>query len=567
MPDTVQTTTDPKPKNKIDSPRAVHLIDVYKRLKGERHNFETYWQSLHDYFYIEAQNINRTYYPGTELNVDALFDATTLESADILASGFMNYLTPPTSRWFALRAKNPELHENKEVGRYLEDVTDQVNYTLNRSNFYNQIIASFKSSGVYGTSVMMEEDDDEDDARFYTLPIKQVCIVEDARGRVVEYYIEFEYTVFQAASRFGAENLSEEMRRELADDNRSSQKKHEFILFIAKRHNRDITKINKENLPIEALWVDVKGKRIVDVSGYNEFPAFTHRFNKRPFIPWGFSPGMKALPFARILNAIAKTNLRSMMKHTDPPIAVPDNAFIMPFNANPRAVNYYNKNKMDGSKDIFPFGNQGNVQYGMTAIEYYTNQVRALMYNDVFLAFQQVTKQMNNPEIMERINEKMTMLAPAVGRYISEMLNPIITRTIGILFRKGKLPNPPEEFLFDPEYEIDFISQLAQAQRRSELTSLVTGLEVVGAMAATMPEVLDKIDGDQAVDEAWSILGASQKILRSDEKVDQIREAKMAQANAMDELVATQEGADIAQKLSKAEADSAKAQQMRGATL
>jgi hypothetical protein len=41
----------------------------------------------------------------------------------------------------------------------------------------------------------------------------------------------------------------------------------------------------------------------------------------------------------------------------------------------------------------------------------------------------------------------------------------------------------------------------------------------------------------------------------------------MAQANAMDELVATQEGADIAQKLSKAEADSAKAQQMRGATL
>ena len=64
------------------------------------------------------------------------------------------------------------------------------------------------------------------------------------------------------------------------------------------------------------------------------------------------------------------------------------------------------------------------------------------MYNDTFLAFDRITKQMNNPEIMERINEKMTMLGPAVGRYISEMLNPVIERTIGILARRGKLPDP-----------------------------------------------------------------------------------------------------------------------------
>ena len=567
MVNPIKTTSDAQPRTVPDAPKAVKLTETFQRLKGERHNFETYWQSLHDYFYIEARNINREYYPGTELNVDALYDSTTLESADILASGFMNYLTPPTSRWFALRAKNPVLHDNKIIGRFLEDVTDQVNYTLNRSNFYNQVIASFKSSGVYGTSVMLEEDDDQDDARFYTLPIKQVCIVEDARGRVAEYYIEFDYTVYQAASRWGIESLSTEMQQEFLQDRRSSQKRHTFILYIGKRNVRDVTKSNKENLPIEATWVDVKGKRIMEESGYNEFPAFTHRFNKRPFIPWGFSPAMKTLPFARILNAIAKTNLRSLMKHTDPPIAVPSNAFIMPFNANPRAVNYYNKNKMDGSKDIFPFANYGNAQHGMTAIEYYTGQVQSLMYNDVFLAFNQITKQMNNPEIMERINEKMTMLAPAVGRYISEMLNPIITRTIGILFRKGKLPTPPEEFAMNPEYEIDFISQLAQAQRRSELNSLVTGLTVVGQMAQFDPDVLDKIDGDQAVDEAWSILGASQKILRSDENIDKIRQAKAKIADQQSQMMATQQGADIAKTVSEAEKNANEMKAMQGATL
>ena len=80
-----------------------------------------------------------------------------------------------------------------------------------------------------------------------------------------------------------------------------------------------IQKQDKQNLPIEAVWIDVSGRRVVEEGGYNEFPAMGHRFDKRPFVPWGFSPAMKALPFARILNSIAKTNLRAMMKSTDWP--------------------------------------------------------------------------------------------------------------------------------------------------------------------------------------------------------------------------------------------------------
>ena len=108
------TATDqPKTIPQANKPRATKLIETYDQLKGQRSNFESYWQSLHDYFYIEAGDINRSYYPGTELSVDALYDSTTLEAGDVLASGFMNYLTPPTSKWAALRAKNPRLKDNK----------------------------------------------------------------------------------------------------------------------------------------------------------------------------------------------------------------------------------------------------------------------------------------------------------------------------------------------------------------------------------------------------------------------------------------------------------------------
>lgn len=558
MPKDIPYTNKAEPI-KQTKPKAKKLCEHFKNLKGQRRNFETYWQSLHDYFYLESPDINVEYYPGTELTSDFLFDSTTLEASDILASGFMNYLTPPTSRWFSLRAKNPALQLNKKVANFLEDVSDAVNAVLNNSNFYQTMFPAFKSSGVFGTSVLMEEEDVEEDVRFYNIPIKQVCLVEDAKGRVVAYYVEFEYTVSQAASRWGIESLSVPMKEEYSV-NPVSNKKWPFILYIGKRHVRDIKKNNKENLPIEALWIDYKEEKVMAESGYNEFPSFCHRFDKRPFIPWGFSPAMKSLPFARILNAVAKTNLRSMMKHTDPAIAVPSNAFIMPLNGNPRAVNYYNKNKMEGNKDLITFGNTGNPQVGMTAVEYYSNQVKALMFNDVFMAFANLTKRMNNPEVMERINEKMTLLGPAVGRYISEVLNPIIIRTIGILERKGKLPEPPAEFLMNPVYEIDCISRLAQAQRKSELDALVGGLSLVGEMAQYSPDVLDKISMDRVVDETWSIVGASSKVLRGEDEVAEIREAKAQAAQQQMDLERLKDGAALAESGSKTDLNMAKAQ-------
>lgn len=547
---------DNKPAVIADSPRATKLIDYFGRLKSDRGNFEGYWQSLHDYFYLEAQDINTTSMPGSELNAQYLYDSTTLEAGDVLASGFMNYLTPPTSKWFSLTTKAPGLRENKSVQTYLEDVAEEVHYTLNRSNYYDQMFSSYKSSGIYGTSVMMEEDDIEDYARFYSLPIRQVCLVEDGRGKVAEYYIEFEYTARQAEDKWGREALSDKMKEELGAENRKDTK-HPFLLYIAKRYRRDIKKNDKKNLPIEALWIDVEAKKIINESGYNEFPAMCHRFDKRPFCPWGYSPAMKALPFARVLNVMAKTNLRAMMKHTDPPIAIPDNAFIMPFNANPRAVNYYNKNKME-SKDIFAFGNFGDTNTGMTSIEYYSQKVKALMYNDVFLAFDGLTKQMNNPEVMERINEKMTMLGPAVGRYISEMLNPVVIRTIGILFRAGRLPKPPDELIQNPTYEIDCISQLAQSQRRSEFNALMGGLTLVGQLAQFDPSVMDKVSNDKVVDEAWSILGSPTRVLRDDAEVDEIRQARgQAQAQQM-AMASIDQTAGAIEKGSKADLNLAK---------
>lgn len=543
-------------------PRADELIQLQEQGVAGRKAFESFWQTLHDYFYVESADVNKTYIGGNELDPSLLWDSSTLECADVFASGFMNYLTPPTSKWFRLRHKNPAMQENRNVNMFLEDVTAEVNATLNRSNFYDQMFPAYKSSGVYGTAPLFVEEDVIDDVRFHSLPLKQTVIVEDARGRVTKYFFEFEYTSEQAAQRWGEDKLSTPMREEIKSG-KGDTKKHKFLLFIAERYARDIRKSDKRNLPVEAVWVDVQGRQIMEESGYNEFPAFCHRFDKRPFVPWGFSPAMKALPFARILNAISKTTLRTMMKHTDPPIAVPHNAFITPLNMNPRALNTYKKSAMDSAKDIFAFGNYGNPEVGFKGIEYYSMQVKSLMYHDVFLAFNNITKDMNNPEIMERVNEKMTMLGPAVGRYLDEAISPILQRVIGVLARRGKLPVPPVEMLEDPRYDFDFVGILAQAQRRTELNNIVTGMTMLGNMAQFTPEVLDKVDSDKTVNEIWSITGAPASILRSDEEVKQIRESRAEAAAQQAQMDNLQRGGMIAKDLGAAQASEAKSKEKK----
>jgi hypothetical protein len=145
-------------------------------------NFDTYYQTLHDIYYVEAENINRSYYPGTELDFTDLYDTNTLLAADVLGAGIQNYLTPSTSKWFTLRTKNPNQMESMAVARYLEDVESHVYHVLNRSNFYNQIPEFYKGSGIYGTQVMLAEEDDQDGVRFYTLPIRNTYLALDARG-------------------------------------------------------------------------------------------------------------------------------------------------------------------------------------------------------------------------------------------------------------------------------------------------------------------------------------------------------------------------------------------------
>ena len=521
----------------------------FSNLKSSRQDFDSYFQTLHDYFYVEGSNITAKKNKGSEINV--LLDATSLNAGDVLASGLANYLTPEASKWVFLQHSNPALRDNREVKEWCQDVTDEVLLTLSRSNFYNQMPIFYKASGVYGTAGLFCEKDFDDGVRFYNIPINKLYLTEDARERPNEFYLKFEYTAEQALSRFG-NNCSNEIKEHYANG-RNENKKFEFICYFGKRMERNPDKIDTQNMPVRMVWVDVQNKKVMAESGFNSMPCVAHRFYKQPQIVYGYSPAMKALPYVRLVNTMTDTILRASMKAADPAFALPDDAFLGVPNFNPRQINYYQRGKLSPKDDIFPIGNFGNVNVGLNELQYYQSQIEKLMFVDTFQAFAAITKQMTVPEVQERISEKMTLLGPAVGRYMNDVLQPLIEKVVLILYENNSLPRLPDIMMSDPNFEVKFVGRLVQTQRQSELNNIINAISISGQIAQFKPEVLDKINADEAINDIFDISGVSARILNSDVEVQQIRQARAQAQEQQEKLMALQQGADIYKSASEAD--------------
>jgi hypothetical protein len=147
-------------------------------------------------------------------------------------------------------------------------------------------------------------------------------------------------------------------------------------------------------------------------------------------------------------------------------------------------------------------------------------------YRNLFLMLAESDRrQITAEEVRARQEEKIMVLGPVLGQFDGDLLKPAIDRIFAITARAGKLPPAPEE-LQGIELKTHFVSILHQAQRLVSLGSIDHMLMRVGQIVPFYPDILDKVDLDQAIDESADILGAPPKMIRSDDAVKAIRQSR-----------------------------------------
>jgi hypothetical protein len=145
----------------------------------------------------------------------------------------------------------------------------------------------------------------------------------------------------------------------------------------------------------------------------------------------------------------------------------------------------------------------------------------------------------------------MMILGPTLERFNDEMAKPLVDRVYAMMDRAGMIPDPPKE-LEGVTLKVEFISILAQAQKLQEVQALNAFMGSVAPLAQFWPEVLDKVNADQVVENYQEGYGADPRTIRSTEEAAARTHAREQQQQMLAAAAAAKDAATAAATAGKA---------------
>lgn len=503
---------------------------VFARLKDLDHDFvgwEIRGQDVVDYLAPSRTDIISRRQPGAQ-KTEKIFDTTPTDALNKCAAGFMGYHTSQAAPWFGLATLDRDLMDFQEVKFYLQETVRVMQLVFHQANFYTQMHEFYIDLAGFNTANMFIGQDPVNYLFFKTCPFGQYRIAENYKGLVDVVYRAYPETARNMETEFGKGSLPDGVKKALADDN--YEEKFQILHAVWPRSDVDIGGV-PEIFPYQYAYfgspagmVTAGGDHVIEKGGFFEFPYAVARWSKDSGEKYGRGPGIDNMPDIKTLQKQEKSILKAGQKAVDPPLDIPP-GYRTAIRTGPAGLNFRAQGT-EGIKPLYEFGS--NIPIGADLAEQRRERIKKAFYNDVFMLLQNIQKgQMTIPELMERIQEKLIILGPVIGRLHHEATGPIIERSYGILSRQFPpiLPALPE-VLEDQDIEIEYISPLAKAQRASEIRTSMDALNMVFAVSEKIPDIVDNINGDEVAKEVWELSGINQKLLNDPRTVLAIREQR-----------------------------------------
>ena len=259
------------------------------------------------------------------------------------------------------------------------------------------------------------------------------------------------------------------------------------------------------------------------------------------------SPGMDALGDVKQLQSEQKRKGQAIDKLVSPPMVGNSQLKNSITNTLPGGLTVVDGTSTDGAfRPAYQV--RPDLNHMVLDIREVQKRIDTAFFADLFLMISRQDDIRTATEIVERKEEKLLMLGPVLERLQSELLDPLIDRTFNIMVRGGLIPPPPGE-LSGTELKVEYISPLAQAQRIVAVGSIERLTGFIGSVAQIDPRAADKMDVDQAIENYGEALGTNPKLIRPDDEVSAIREARAKQEEREQQLAAGSQVADSVEKL------------------
>lgn len=516
-------------------------------LQQERGRYLYDWQQIDSFLYPRpTSRINATR-PGqgnrtNELNI---INETASFSLGVLRSGLMAGYANPSRPWFKLTLADADLADYYSVKTWLAEVEERLRGTLIKSNFYYVLPNVFGDTAGFGISAMLVLEDDEHGVRYTCPPVGQFSVAMDDRGRPECFYRTVSLTVRQIIARFGAENISDRCKKaleqnrleELVDVTHAILPNMEALQSVttgAKFERGADGKVIK-SMPWHSVYYEThgQGEQVLQQRGFHEFPGAMPRWDAIDGDTYSTRwPGMTALASIKQLQATERVKF-TVHDHQARPAMIADATLKgQKTSIVPGGVSYIENLGMQQHPayrrafDINP--DTRGMEADVVSLE---NRIKRAFHEDLMLVFATGDyRQMTAREVAERAQEKIFVLGPTMQRFDTELMDPVLFRTVSVMLRSGMLPEVPQE-LSGQELKIEYTSIMSQALRQIGASSTETFMAGVANVAKVLgADVLDNVDGDHVVTEYAQQQGVSPKILIPEEQRDARRKERAAAA-------------------------------------
>lgn len=519
-------------------------------LTTERSSFIRHWQDLSDYILPRQARFTVTDRNRGDRRNSKIVDNTATLAVRTLSSGMMSGITSPARPWFQLATPDPSLNEFTPVKLWLDLVKQRMSTVFLRSNLYTTLPITYADLGVFGTNAFAVLEDDEDVIRCYPFPIGSYAIGTSHRGNTDSVYREYQMTARQLVSQFGIESVSIATKNLYERGNGEAW--IDVVHAVEPNPDYDERKAESRYKRFRSCYYEkgADGENMLRRSGFDDFPVMAPRWSLTGEDIYGHSPGMDALGDIKALQLEQKRKAQAIDKMVNPPMTAPSSLRNSRASLLPGDVTYVDV--QSGQQGFAPaYEINPRINELMMDIQENQGRIRRAFFEDLFLMI--ANDQRSNitaREIQERHEEKLLMLGPVLERLNDELLDPLIDRTFNIMTRMGLIPPPPKE-LQGMDLSVEYISVMAQAMKLTGITGIERFMAFAGNMAQANPEVMDKIDFDQAIDEYANMVGTPPSLVRDDDTVAQVRKQRAEQQAQMQQAELAAQGAQTAKTLSQ----------------
>ena len=551
----------------------------YDELTAEREKYTARWNEVAKYvgIRVDPQNFWKEQEGNKSADLDRYTEDPTATLAVQQSADYLKGIMWGTGdNAFSLVPSDEVLGQvtAEEVKDWYDYASCQVLAQMNeaKAGLNSHLNAYFYDQQAFGTSgvgAFPNSDDSQDNVLvFRSYGVDTLCIDEGKSGLVEVIYNTYNWRVNRIVQEFcNDENgfnqaMFDRLPAKIKADYNAKNFNNVYRVIHGVMPRAEYVKgaLGKKGCKYVGYWFTQDSQDFFKEEDYKELPIAVARAIKLRGEIYGRASGTMLISSIRCVNEAVANAMNAMAKMVNPPIGILNTALFGDdvVDTSENGLTVLNAAKLQGNQPIWPMIDVGDPSALVQWLVPYLNEKIATAFKiDILLDFSSQSD-MTATESLQRFSIRGRSISGMILAQKVELFEPLIARCVAICMDKGICGVAPDDEQAVAEmaerglaervipeavmecinsgkrwYKIHFNNEVEKLGKTDKVDDLIKLINVITAMAALYPQIVEAIDWYGLLADVTKALGASDNLISANEFKQIIQMQAQQQAMAM----------------------------------